>query len=632
MMEEVLIQYNKEDNSGIFVTQKDGLSVVWDRIVSSCLNYDPNSLIRPNKIKLPWFQLLSILREYSPLQRQLNFKFVSDDSSKVILQKFIAETKATNLARNKEVVPVSSDEINTRLSSIGFTKRRLRPFQLRDISKLASIPNGANFSVPGAGKTTVTFAIHLLTRAETDKLLVICPKSAFTAWEEIFDECIDIDKGWPYKSSSFLNLSHIDDRHLIEAFNSEENKFFYTNYENFVARKELFSYMISSTPTHVVLDESHRMKAGQSSQRGSVLLSISNLPTRKDILSGTPMPQSPSDLQAQLDFLWPGSSLGLKIQRGDNPSDVISGLFSRTTKEELGLPPVNRRFVQVPMTKPQASLYGIVKSEMLRQLSSFRGGRGIDILKARKSVIRLLQIGSNPILAVRGISEDIYMRDSAVINALLENPISPKIEEACRLVRENKKAGRKTVLWTIFTQNILDLQNQLSDLNPSVIYGEIPSGDFDDLTTREGMLKRFHIDSNCWVLIANPAAAGEGISLHTVCHEAIYLDRSYVSTHYLQSIDRIHRLGLAENEVTNITILQIATPKGLGSIDFSVSRRLATKIRALEQLLNDNDLHQIAYDEENSIDPVDLMLDVEDVADLISELEGNIEFDSTTGV
>ena len=374
------------------------------------------------------------------------------------------------------------------------------------------------------------------------------------------------------------------------------------------------------------------MKAGQSSQRGSVLLSISNLPTRKDILSGTPMPQSPSDLQAQMDFLWPGSSLGLRIQRGDNPSEVIEGLFSRTTKEELGLPPVNRIFVQVPMSKPQAGLYGIVKNEMLRQLSSFRGGKGIDILKARKSVIRLLQIGSNPILAVRGISEDVFMKDSAIINALLENPVSPKIEEACRLIRENKKNGRKTVLWTIFTQNILDIQNQLSDLNPAVIYGEIPSGDFDDVTTREGMLRRFHSDNNCWVLIANPAAAGEGISLHTVCHEAIYLDRSYVSTHYLQSIDRIHRLGLKENEVTNITILQIATPRGLGSIDFSVSRRLATKIRALEQLLNDNDLHQIAYDEENSIDPVDLLLDVEDVADLISELEGNIEFDISTGI
>ena len=53
-----------------------------------------------------------------------------------------------------------------------------------------------------------------------------------------------------------------------------------------------------------------------------------------------------------------------------------------------------------------------------------------------------------------------------------------------------------------------------------------------------------------------PAAAGEGISLHHAAHDAIYLDRSYVSTHYLQSIDRIHRLGLNEGVETHIWIIK----------------------------------------------------------------------------
>jgi hypothetical protein len=125
-------------------------------------------------------------------------------------------------------------------------------------------------------------------------------------------------------------------------------------------------------------------------------------------------------------------------------------------------------------------------------------------------------------------------------------------------------------------------------------------------------------------MIANPAAAGEGISLHQVCHEAIYLDRSYVSTHYLQSIDRIHRLGLPENTITNIHIYRTKAPTMVGSIDLSVSRRLSTKIRNLQALLDDPDLHEIALDEENADDPIDWDIDMQDLVDLVEELEGHM--------
>src|SRR5207302_11425629 len=102
------------------------------------------------------------------------------------------------------------------------------------------------------------------------------------------------------------------------------------------------------------------------------------------------------------------------------------------------------------------------------------------------------------------------------------------------------------------------------------LYGAVRSGESNDPDTREGRLAIFHGDATCKALIANPAAAGVGISLHEVCHNAIYVDRSYVSTHYLQSIDRIHRLGLPPGTRTHVQILQTSTPPGLGSIDFSV--------------------------------------------------------------
>jgi hypothetical protein len=45
-------------------------------------------------------------------------------------------------------------------------------------------------------------------------------------------------------------------------------------------------------------------------------------------------------------------------------------------------------------------------------------------------------------------------------------------------------------------------------------------------------------------LIANPQACAESISLHKVCHHAIYLDKSYNCGQFIQSKDRIHRIDV----------------------------------------------------------------------------------------
>lgn len=239
--------------------------------------------------------------------------------------------------------------------------------------------------------------------------------------------------------------------------------------------------------------------------------------------------------------------------------------------------------------------------------------------------MRLLQLSVNPTLALQGMIKDSIEVDSGIVDKVVEEGLSEKMKAVAAHARRLAKEGKKTVIWTIFTGTILDLELQLADLNPVTLYGAVPSGDSSDINTREGRIKRFHDDPLCMTIIANPAAAGEGISLHTVCHEAIYIDRSYVSTHYLQSIDRIHRLGLPQHIITNIHIYRTKAPTMVGSIDLSVSRRLSTKIRNLQALLDDPDLHEIALDEENADDPIDYDIDIQDLVDLVEELEGHSE-------
>jgi hypothetical protein len=338
------------------------------------------------------------------------------------------------------------------------------------------------------------------------------------------------------------------------------------------------------------------------------------------------MPQAASDLASQLGFLWPGHGYDLSIQRGQAPRDVLGNLYVRTTKTELGLPPAERRFYDVEMAPGQLALYSVVRNEALRQFTKTvsTGRVGQEFMKARKSVMRLLQLSVNPQLAVNGMANDGNL-SSGIVDQVLEEGTSLKILAVADHARRLAADGHKTVIWTIFTDTIRELVTNLTDLNPVFIHGGVVTGEATDPDTREGKLARFHNDPHCFVLVANPAAAGEGISLHTVCHNAIYADRSYVSTHYLQSIDRIHRLGLPADQETHIHIYRTRAPAQIGSIDLSVSRRLAQKIRGLEQTLGDPDLHTLAYDEENADDPIDYSVELQDLLDLIAELEGNAD-------
>ena len=84
-------------------------------------------------------------------------------------------------------------------------------------------------------------------------------------------------------------------------------------------------------------------------------------------------------------------------------------------------------------------------------------------------------------------------------------------------------------------------------------------------------------------MIANPFSVSESISLHKGCHNAIYLERDYNCTNFLQSKDRIHRVGLEKNQITNYYYL-ISND----SIDEVINEKLQVKIERMERIINDD--------------------------------------------
>ncbi len=617
------------DHSGSFsVDASEVDSAVWARLKLAIRTKNLEHKVIGSSIKLAWSDVLGVVRELGnrSTQKSLNFRFKPEENAALELRSFTDQLRTARAQRSTLTETLPPDEIQAALTERGFTKRTLKPFQLRDLSHLLALSNGANFSVPGAGKTTVTFALHVLTREPGQHLVVVAPKAANQAWKDIVAECMS-EGASDHGDEPFTVLDGREED-TQKALSSGATRFI-ISYDLMIRQQSILAAHFSTTPTHLVLDESHRMKAGWQSQRGAFLLNIATLPVRRDILTGTPMPQAATDVESQLDFLWPGHGLGQEVITGRSPREVLGNLYVRTTKKELGLKKPIREYVDVSMDKGQLALYSIIRNEFLRDFSKrVSGGLGEpQLLKARRSVMRLLQLSINPALALSAMANDDIEVESAIADEVMDQGNSAKMNAVMDHARALATSGEKSVIWTIFTGTIHSFNESLADLNPVYIHGGVSSGSDDDPETREGKIRRFHEDSDCHVLIANPAAAGEGISLHTVCHNAIYADRSYVSTHYLQSIDRIHRLGLPPDQDTNIFIYRSKAPPQVGSIDMSVSRRLAEKIRNMQMLLDDPDLHEVALDEEEAVDPIDYDVRLQDIIDLISELEGKAKQD-----
>ena len=480
-----------------------------------------------------------------------------------------------------------------------------------------SLSHGANFSVPGAGKTTVTLALNVMLSSKVDKMLIICPKSAFESWQEVIDECMKEVTDNDHFAQLLGDARTI--RHILDGNGTR----FFINYELARINVNELNRFLGLNRVHLVMDESHRIKAGMSTLQGRLALSLAVRATRRDVLSGTPMPQGPSDIASQVDFLRPGAGLGQRIRVGESPSDVMNGLFVRTKKSELGLKDPLHHEIRVPMNPAQAAIYATIANDTIAQFH----GKGItpsqQMYLSKGTAIRLLQSSVYP----RLLSSGRHLFPELLEAAFDEGP-GPKMLKAVEICEQNARLGRKTIVWTIFRETILELSSLMSHLGAEIVSGDNPRFDSNTINSRETALKNFRNSPNSFVLIANPAAASEGLSLHRECHDAIYVDRTYNAAHFLQSIDRIHRLGLDPDVDTNITVLKSTIPQGIvasnvGSIDDSVWRRLKIKVENLQRLLNDRDLQMIALSE-NDVNPQDYSeMDQDDIIDLIRVLTGS---------
>ena len=86
-------------------------------------------------------------------------------------------------------------------------------------------------------------------------------------------------------------------------------------------------------------------------------------------------------------------------------------------------------------------------------------------------------------------------------------------------------------------------------------------------------------------LVAIPQACSESISLHKACHNAIYYDMNYNTSEFLQSLDRIHRVGGSEKSPVYYHFLHYEN-----SIDTKVYERVFQKANRQMQVIESDNL------------------------------------------
>lgn len=548
-------------------------------------------------------------------------------------------------SHNKEELEICRDKFIPDISQ-NF-KRKLMPYQKLSVSHLLAVGNAANFSVPGSGKTTITYAAisKWVDEGIIDKILVIGPTASFFPWEDEYRLCFGKEpKSIRVRGEIGRELPNLNQDLFLMHFSTAMNRI-----------SEIIEFM-SNNNVMLIIDESHNIKSPQQKAWARTARAIAPFAKRRVILSGTPMPNDARDLWVQITFLWPYdfplendiSYMRYAKNHGIGKwKNTLDPLFTRIRKDDLDLPKPIFKKHYVILSPIQAEIYNVIVAKTLEEINDMREKARLQKFRVAK-MIRLLQAASNPTLiyeksdefdvtneefgfpkqrvsltSIKNESPDTYDK---IVN-YSKKEIPSKLVEATKLAKELLAKGEKVIIWSSFITNMIIFEKQLlKEEKPILIYGDISRDEFYD-DNRDKRIQEFKDDSNPRILIATPASLSESVSLHInsktgkkVCSNAIYLDRNFNGAQFMQSMDRIHRLGMAKD--TQVVYHLII---GKRTIDEKIDERLWQKFTDMSFALNDSWPTVLDYDgTREEISKEESQKDFNALVDHLRELKENL--------
>lgn len=301
----------------------------------------------------------------------------------------------------------------------------------------------------------------------------------------------------------------------------------------------------------LIIDESTLIK-NPSAKISKAVIKLGQLAAWKRILSGEPAPQGPQDYFAQYRFLSPTilktpSFTAYKNMFCKQKSIWVNGREIKTPTREFN-PGMQQRFEQLvaPVT------VRLRKTEVLKELPPKQYQRIVFSLptEVQRAYNRLaeeffaeLTVKKDPdekasVTALVAVARITRLHQLVCGHIVSDDGPTERVDsgrfQILQDLLEQRPVGSKTIIWCHYRDNINELQEKLGDLAVK-IYGGMSA------TERTEALERFQ-KGDASYLIANPAAAGHGLTL-TEADVAIYYSNSYNFEHRAQSEDRIHRIG-----------------------------------------------------------------------------------------
>ena len=522
----------------------------------------------------------------------------------------------------------------------------LKWYQKMSVMHAVMLGNSANFSVPGSGKTWMALSAFLKMkheRNEVDKLLVVAPLAAFRPWET---EYAAITGDGP---DSIVRITGSPEHrnHLFE-YKIPHAEIMITSHAMAVREEPNLTEAIRGSRLMVIVDESHNIKM-HDGQRAMALQRMAIHAEKRMILTGTPMPRSLEDLWSQFSFLYPDNALFppwpqyRQMCKSRDALDTISSMsepyFVRVSKGLLNLPPPEfnpdngGRPTVVPMGQIQRRIYDAIALKIRGNVYRFREDMAAMERYRKNSMMYLIEAATDPALLTKDTtypSGELDAEGLGILDLLSKYPrlrgeMPGKIETAARMACNTVDGGGKVVIWCSFINTIEKMSERMRDAGHDsvTVWGAIPRDDEVDLSdNREKRIETFKNDPGCNVLIANPSSMAESISLHKHCHHAIYVDRTFNGAHYMQSLERIHRVGLEPDSKTRYDIIQSER-----SIDQTIHDRLIIKQRGMESFLSKSTLQVYASADDDDVAPVGVSDDgyKDDFDAVIRDISGNVD-------
>ena len=432
------------------------------------------------------------------------------------------------------------------------TQPKLFPYQVEDASWLSTKKKALLAHEMGTGKSAIT--IQAMKLANVKRVLIIAPPIARETWKREY-------KKWGMREPRII----LKRSEKIEA--PDESVVVSFDYAT-VNHKQLCKTQFDL----IVVDESHFLKAPTAKRTQAVFGTHGVIHKTKRIwlLSGTPMPNNPSELWPML------RSFGATDLSFDQFVSYYCTYYEYMQRKVI----TGARGVRIP------ELQALLKPVMLRRtteevLKDLPEVRHEELLLEPKLTNLTPELKEEFKLLESSLGKNKTPEEAIAAMSMLASSISTlrrycaiqKVEALSEILIEEleNRAYEKIVIFGIHREALGVLQEKLSRFNPVRIDGSI------NPIERQRNIDRFQNDGSCRVFIGNIQAAGTNITL-TSCHHMVFLEQSWVPGDNQQAVARCRRIGQK-----NSVFVRHAAIKD--TVDQRVQSALASKSFDISQLL-----------------------------------------------